>query len=156
MTQQGWTATGVIEAPLERVSDVLLVVTEGQIGRRNAPLLRAVPVGGHLLGGATLRGGPRSFTLHYGSHAGGKVEVDPARGFFRFEGGYKFGAEYRFTSHPKGTLLTYKAINVAPPDHRNRAAVRFQFWLGGKLKIGLRSGLRRMGKALGCRAYPGS
>jgi hypothetical protein len=156
MTQQGWTATGVIEAPLERVSDVLLTATEGPIGTGNAPLLRAVPGAGRLLGNATLRGGPRSFTLHYGLHPGGKVEVDPAHGYFRFEGGYKFSAEYRFTPHPKGTFLTYRAINVAPADHQNRAAVRFQFWLGGKLKIGLRSGLRRMGKALGCRAYPSS
>lgn len=156
VTHQGWTATGVIEAPLKRVSDVLLTATEGPIGGGNAPLLGAVPGAGRLLGNATLRGGPRNFSLHYGAHAGGKVEVDPARGFFRFEGGYKFAAEYRFTPHPKGTLLTYKAINVAPADHQNRAAVRLQFWLGGKLKIGLRSGLRRMGKALDCRAYPGT
>jgi hypothetical protein len=156
MTHQGWTATGVIEAPLERVSEVLLTAREGAIGNGNAPLLRVVPGVGRLLGNATLHGGPTSFTLHYGPHPGGQVDVDPARGFFRFEGGYKFSAEYRFTPHPKGTLLTYQAINVAPADHQNRAAVRFQFWLGGKLKIGLRSGLRRMGKALGCRAYPSS
>jgi hypothetical protein len=156
MSQQGWTATGVIEAPLERVSAAFLTVTEGRVDRGNAPLLNVVPGAGRLLGGATLRGGPTEFTVHYGRHEGGTVEVDAARGYFAFQGGYKFRAEYRFTPHPKGTLLTYRAINVAPVEHRERAAVRFQFWLGGVLKVGLRGGLHRMGKALGCRAYAGS
>lgn len=156
MSEQGWTATGVIEASPERVADVLLTVTEGPIGGRNAPLLRAVPGAGRLLGHATLRGGPTTFAIHYGGpHQGGTVEVDPSKGYFAFQGGYKFRAEYHFTAHPKGTLLTYKAINVAPREHQGRAGVRFQFWLGGKLKVGLRGSLRRMGKALGCRAYPG-
>jgi hypothetical protein len=156
MTGQGWSATGVIEAPPGRVAEVLLRVTEGAIGVHNAPLLYAVPGAGRLLGRATLRGGPTTFTIHYGRHPGGTVVVDPDGGRFYFRGGYKFSAEYRFTSHPKGTLLTYTAANVAPEEHQNRAAVRFQFWLGGKLKVGLRGGLRRIGKALDCRAYPGS
>lgn len=156
MNQQGWTATGVIEAPPERVSEVLLTVREGPVGKGNAPLLSVIPGGGRLLGGATLRGGPTEFALHYGPHPGGTVEVDPAGGYFAFQGGYKFRAEYRFAPHPKGTLLTYRALNVAPPEHQERAAVRLQFWLGGKLKIGLRGALRRIGSMLGCRTYPGS
>lgn len=155
MAQQGWVATGVIEAPLERVVDVLLSVEEGPVSYENSPLLLVVPGAGALLNRATLRGGPKSFTVHYGSRAGGTVEVDRGSAYFAFQGGYKFRAEYRFSSHPKGTLLTYSAINVAPVAHQGRAGVRFQFWLGGKLKIGLRGGLRRMGRALGCRAYPG-
>ena len=156
MTEQGWTATGVIEAPPRRVADVLLTVEEGPIGPHNAPLLYAVPGAGRLLGRATLRGGPTKFSVHYGTHPGGTVVVDPVDGYFFFRGGYKFSAEYRFTPHPKGTLLTYTAGNVAPAEHKNRVSVRFQFWLGGRLKVGLRGGLRQMGKALGCRAYPGS
>ena len=154
MIQQGWTGTGVIEAPPERVADVFLVAKEGPIGLRNAPLLRILPVAGRLLGHATLRGGPTKFTIHYGHAPGGIVEVDPDDGRFVFQGGYKFRAEYHFSSHPRGTLLTYGAVNAAPEEHQNRVAVRFQFWLAGKLKIGLRGGLRRIGKALGCRAYP--
>jgi hypothetical protein len=156
MTDQGWTATGVIEAPPERVAEVLLTAREGPISPTNAPLLGMVPGAGRLLGRATLHGGPRQFALHYGPHPGGTVEVDPVAGHFIFQGGYKFRAEYHFTPHPKGTLLTYRAVNVAPAAHRNRAAVRFQFWLGGRLKVGLRSGLRRMGTALNCRTYAGS
>jgi hypothetical protein len=156
MTERGWSATGVIEAPPGRVAEVLLVAAEGPIGAHNAPLLYAVPGAGRLLGRATLRGGPTTFTIHYGPDAGGTVVVDPVGGSFSFRGGYKFSAEYRFTPHPKGTLLTYTAANVAPEGHQDRLAVRFQFWLGGKLKVGLRGGLRRMGKALGCRAYPGT
>jgi hypothetical protein len=155
MSRQGWTATGVIEAPPERVSEVLLTVREGRVGNGNAPLLAVVPGGGRLLGSANLRGGPTEFTVHYGAHPGGTVEVDPARGYFAFQGGFKFRAEYRFTPHPKGTLLTYRAVNVAPPEHQERAAVRFQFWLGGRLKIGLRGALRRIGSMLSCRTYPG-
>lgn len=155
MERQGWVATGVIEAPLERVVDVLLGVREGRVSERNAPLVLAVAGAGPLLRRATLSGGPRIFTVHYGPQAGGTVEVDAGAGYFAFQGGYKFRAEYRFAAHPKGTLLTYGAINVAPGEHQRRLGVRLQFWLGGKLKIGLRGGLRRMGRALGCRAYPG-
>jgi hypothetical protein len=181
---EAWRATGVIEAPLERVLDVLLAVSEGPIGPHNAPLLCAVPGAGRLLARATLRGGPQKFTIHYGwppgrdgdhpdrdgdhpdrdgerpdhdgQQPGGTAEVDRSRGSFSFRGGYKFGAEYYFTPHPKGTLLTYRAFNVAPEQHRDRATVRAQFWLGGKLKIGLRGALRRIGKVLGCRTYPGT
>jgi hypothetical protein len=156
MSQQGWTATGVIEAPLEEVTATFLKVTEGRVSKDNAPLLHVVPGAGKLLGNATLRGGPTQFTVHYGPYPGATVEVDREHGYFAFQGGYKFRAEYRFTTHPKGTLLTYRAINVAPASHQNRAPVRFQFWLGGVLKIGLRGGLRRMGKALSCRAYAAS
>lgn len=156
MTQQGWTATGVIEAPPERVRDTFLTVHEGPIGVRNAPLLRVLPGAGRLLRAATLHGGPRDFTVHYGTHPGGTIEVDPDAGYFAFQGGYKFRAEYRFAPHKRGTLLTYTAINVAPADHQDRAAVRLQFWLGGKLKVGLRGCLNNIGKRLDCRAYPGS
>jgi hypothetical protein len=154
MTAEAWSATGVLEAPLERVVNVLLTVKEGPIGTDNAPLLRALPGPGALLGRATLRGGPEKFTIHYGHDPSGTVEVDRARGYFSFRGGYKFGADYHFTTHPKGTLLTYRTFNVAPEQHRNRPIVRFQFWLSAKLKIGLRGGLRHMGKVLDCRAYP--
>jgi hypothetical protein len=115
-----------------------------------------LPGAGRFMGGANLRGGPREFTVHYGTHPGGTVEVDWDEGRFVFQGGYKFRAEYHFTPHPKGTLLTYTAINVAPPEHRNRWAVRLQFRLGAVLKIGLRGSLKRIGRALGCRAYPGN
>ncbi len=155
MERQGWVATGVIEAPLEKVVDVLLPVKEGPINKQNAPLLLGVAGAGRMLSRATLHGGPNSYSVHYGPHPGGTVEVDATSGYFAFQGGYKFRAEYRFTAHPKGTLLTYEAINVAPAERQDSAGVRFQFWLGGKLKVGLRGGLRRMGRALGCRAYPG-
>lgn len=154
MTYPGWTATGVIEAPLDRVRDVFLVVRPGPVGGGNAPLLRVLPGAGRFMGSANLRGGPREFTVHYGTHPGGTVEVDLDSGRFAFQGGYKFRAEYRFTEHRKGTLLTYTAVNVAPAEHRDRGAVRLQFWLGAKLKIGLRGALARVGRELGCRAYP--
>lgn len=156
MERQGWTATGVIEAPLERVCDVFLTVREGPVGGGNAPLLRTLPGAGRLMGAATLRGGPREFSLHYGSHPGGTVEVDAAAGYFAFQGGYKFRAEYRFSAHSAGTLLTYTALNVAPAEHQSRAVVRFQFWLGGRLRVGLRGSLNHIGRRLDCPAYPGA
>jgi hypothetical protein len=155
MKHQGWTATGVIEAPPDRVCDVFLIVRPGPVGDGNAPLLRVLPGAGRFMGAANLRGGPHEFTVHYGTHPGGTVEVDRDEGRFAFQGGYKFRAEYHFTPHPKGTLLTYTAINMAPPEHQNRRAVRLQFRLGAALKIGLRGTLKRIGRELGCRAYPG-
>jgi len=143
---------GVIEAPLDTVRAVFLRVTEGPVGPDNAPLLRGLPGAGRFLAGATLRGGPTSFTVHYGSHPGGTVEVGPSA--FTFRGGYKFAADYEFTAHERGTLLTYRAHNVAPASHRDRPLVRAQFWLAGRLRIGLRGALRTIGGRLNCRTQP--
>jgi hypothetical protein len=143
----------VVEAPLDTVCAAMLRSHEGRVGRDNAPLLAAVPGAGRLMGGAVLRGGPREFTLHYGGGpAGGTVEVGPRS--FAMHGGFKFRAEYEFSAHPRGTLLTFRAVNVAPAAHRERALVRFQFWLGGRLRVGLRGALRRTGRIVGCAAYP--
>jgi hypothetical protein len=151
-----WTATGVIEAPLEKVCATMLTVHEGRISRTNAPLLAAVLGAGRLMAGATLRGGPSHYTLHYGSRspAGGTVEV--GKRTFAMQGGFKFRAEYEFSPHPSGTLLTYRAVNVAPPTHRDRPLVRLQFWLGARLKIGLRGALRRIAHTVDCHTYPGT
>ena len=154
MTDQSWTATGVIEAPLAQVRDVFLRVTEGRVGPENAPLLSTIPGAGRFLAGATLKGGPDQFTIHYGDNPGGTVERTETS--FAFQGGFKFRAEYAFTPHEKGTLLTYRAVNVAPPSHRDKYLVRLQFRLAGKLKIGLRGTLRRIARRLSCRAYPGT
>jgi hypothetical protein len=151
-----WSATGVIEAPVTTVCDVFLQVRDGPVTPDNAPLLATVPGAGPLLARATLRGGPTKFTLHYGNSpaAGGTVEVDTARRWFAMQGGFKFRAEYEFRDHPSGTLLTYSAFNVAPAAHRDRALVRLQFRLAGKLRIGLRGTLRKIGKRLDCRTHP--
>lgn len=149
----GWTATGVVEAPLADVCAAMLTVREGPVGAGNAPLLAAVPGAGRLMSGAELRGGPARFTLHYGGGPpAGTVEVGPRS--FAMHGGFKFRAEYEFSAHPRGTLLTYRAINVAPAAHRERALVRFQFWLGGRLRVGLRGALRRTARIVGVAAYP--
>ncbi|GAB1509965.1 hypothetical protein [Actinophytocola sp. KF-1] len=154
MKRQVWTATGVIEAPPTDVCDVFLTAREGAVGAGNALLLRALPGAGRFMRSASLWGGPRQFTLRYWARPAGTVEVDHAAGYFAFQGGYKFRAEYRFSPHPAGTLLTFTAVNVAPEEHRSRALVRFQFWLGGKLKIGLRGSLKHIGRRFGCRTYP--
>jgi hypothetical protein len=151
-----WTATGVIEAPLVKVCAAMLAVHEGRVGRNNAPLLAAIPGAGRLMTGATLRGGPSHYTVHYGasSPAGGKIEVGETT--FAMQGGFKFRAEYEFSPHPSGTLLTYRAINVAPAPHHDRALVRLQFWLGARLKIGLRGALRHISRTVDCHTYPGT
>jgi len=150
----GWTAYGVIEAPLDAVCAELLLAEPGPVGPANAPLLRAIAGAGRLMGGAELRGGPATFTLHYrGAHqAGGTVEVGTRS--FAMQGGYKFRAEYHFAPHERGTLLTYRAINVAPGAHREKALVKLQFRLGGLLRVGLRGALRIIGAHLSCRTYP--
>jgi hypothetical protein len=152
-----WSATGVIEASTKEVTDVFLTVHQGSVGWDNAPLLYTIPGGGRWMrmSAVTLAGGPERFTLHYGSHPGGTVEVDRKRRWFAMQGGYKFRAEWSFAPHERGTLLTYSVFNVTPGAARYRALVRFQFWLSGKLKIGLRGILRRIASTLDCAAYPG-
>lgn len=144
----------MIEAPLSEVREVFLRVTEGRVGQENAPLLSTIPGAGRFLAGATLKGGPGRFTVHYGNDPGGTVERTESG--FAFQGGFKFRVEYGFTNHEKGTLLTYRAVNVAPPSHRDKYLVRLQFRLAGALRIGLRGTLRRIARRLHCRAYPGT
>lgn len=148
MTTQSaaWTATGIIEAPLDRVAAVVLKVAEGPVSAHNAPMLATIPG----VSRARLVGGPDEFGVYYGQHAGGTVTVDRAHHRFVFSGGYKFRAEYEFTEHGRGTLMTYRAYNIAPSAHQSRARVRIQFWLGSKLKVGLRGALRRIGQLLDC------
>lgn len=145
-TPPAWTAKGIIEAPLDRVVAAVLRVAEGPVSEHNAPLLVTIPG----VGRARLVGGPDEFDVYYGHHPGGTVIVDRDHHRFTFSGGYKFRAEYEFTEHAQGTLLLYRAYNIAPAAHQTRARIRMQFWLGGKLKIGLRSALRRIGHLLGC------
>jgi hypothetical protein len=124
-----WVATGVIEAPLERVLDLVLRVEPGKPSRDNAFLMSTIP-GVH---GARVSGGPATFDVHYGQHVGGRIEVDRGRRSFAFQGGFKFRGEYWFDPHERGTLLTYKVFNVAPASHRENPLVRLQFRLAGRL-----------------------
>lgn len=145
-----WSATGVIEAPLEQVLDLVLTVRPGKPGRDNAFLVSTVPGVGRRV---WLSGGPARFGVHYGGDAeGGFIEVDRDRRMFAFHGGFKFRGEYFFDRHERGTLLTYKVYNVAPDSHRNNPLVRLQFRVAGKLKVGLRGILRRIGRELDARA----
>jgi hypothetical protein len=107
------TATGVIEAPLEKVYTAILKVHEGRIRRTNAPLLAAIP-------------------------------------------GSRPPDDRRHPARRSGTLLTYRAVNVAPPTHRDRPLVRLQFWLGARLNLGLRSALRHIAQTVDCHTYPGT
>lgn len=144
-----WSASAVIEAPIDRVDEILLMVREGPVGAGNAPLLGMLPRVGRMPG-MSLRGGPDRFELCYGNQPGGTVEVDRKRHWFAMQGGYKFRAEYLFEPHERGTLLTYSVFNVAPGPAHDTALTRVQFWLSGKLSFGVRRIVRRISTVLGC------
>ncbi|GAA0395196.1 hypothetical protein Acor_64910 [Acrocarpospora corrugata] len=93
---------GVIEAPADRVSALLLAVRPGQVGPDNCWLLTS-----H---GGVLTGGPERFTLTTPSHSM-TVEVGPS--WLAAQGGWWYRGEYHIKPHPNGTELVHRVLNAA-------------------------------------------
>ncbi|MFF5209831.1 hypothetical protein [Streptosporangium sp. NPDC000396] len=135
--------TGVIEAPVDQVAELLLTVRPGPIGPRNLWLLD----GSHQ---AVLSGGPERFTAHFGAHT---MTVERGGDFVAMQGGWWYRGEYFVTPHPQGTRLVHRVLNVA---QRGRWSVplanRFFIGFGAKLRKNIHDLLGRIGDQLGCAA----
>ncbi|MEU6426297.1 hypothetical protein ABZ860_10365 [Microbispora sp. NPDC046973] len=93
---------GVVEAPVARVSGLLLRVRPGPVGRDNC-----FPLAEH---GGTLTGGPDRFVL---AAPGYTMTVEVGQDLLAVQGGWWYRGEYRLAPDPAGTLLVYQVRNVA-------------------------------------------
>ncbi|GAA4218439.1 hypothetical protein FHR32_004609 [Streptosporangium album] len=136
--------TGVIEAPADRVADLLLAARPGPIGPDNLWLLNGSHQG-------NLSGGPERFTAHFAGHT---MTVEVRKNLLALQGGWWYRGEYLIEPHPLGTRLVHRVFNVA---QRGRWGVP----LANRFFIGFRAGLRkntgdlldRVGEQLGCAAH---
>ncbi len=105
-----WTATGVVEAPLDDVADLVLRAEAGEVASERW-FVPHVPVGA----GLALTGGPVRFGVlpHGLSVPTSYIEVDRARRTLAVEGRWWFRGVYAFEAHPNGTLVTYRVYDMA-------------------------------------------
>jgi hypothetical protein len=99
--------TGVIDAPVPAVADLLFRVRPGQVGTDNAVLLAATG------SSITLTGGPDRFVAAGAGHRM-TVEIDRARPAIAVQGGWWYRGEYALVPGPdQGTRVIYRIFNVA-------------------------------------------
>jgi len=96
-------ASGVVEAPLPTIAELLARVTAGKVSKDNAFLLFN-DTGDNI----TLSGGPDTFQMPYGT-----AEVDRARNAFSTKGNWWYKSEYTVEPHQKGALLVLRVYNAA-------------------------------------------
>ena len=97
-SQVQWVASGVVEAPVERVWDQVLATMPG-------------------LPGAVTRAGARGLErVATGSAGAGKIsfEIDHQRHSIAAEGEWWYRGVYAVTPHARGSLVTYSVSNIAP------------------------------------------
>ncbi|WP_214415667.1 hypothetical protein [Sphaerisporangium fuscum] len=137
--------TGVIEAPVERVAELLLAVRPGPIGPDNLWLLH----GRH---GGTLSGGPERFTVQLTGHA---MTVEVGARSLAMQGGWWYRGEFHIQPHPDGTRLVHRVLNVAKEAHWAVAGAN-RFFIGYRANLVKRNGemLATIGERLGCAARP--
>ncbi|MGH3319356.1 MAG: hypothetical protein ACRDN9_04095 [Streptosporangiaceae bacterium] len=139
--------SGVVEAPLEDVAEMVLSVGPGRVGSDNAWLL-----GGGPYAAATLTGGPDRFIATADGHSV-TVEIDRGSRTFALQGGWWYRGEYTLEPGSHGTRLTHRVYNVA-------TRLRFGVPLANRFFVGFEESVRRgfeellvrTGERLGCTA----
>ncbi|MDH2429249.1 hypothetical protein [Sphaerisporangium sp. TRM90804] len=135
--------TGVIEAPVGQVAE-LLAVRPGPVGPRTLWLLDGSYQG-------TVHGGPERFTVRSEGHT---MTVEAREGFVAVQGGWWYRGEYLLQPHPRGTRLVHRVFNVA---RRGRWSVplanRLFIGYGDNLRTTTRALLARAGTHFGCATH---
>lgn len=149
-----WTIAGFIEAPTDRVADLLLDVRPGQFALQDAPVVLAESGLPNLIITLTVHGGPRQFTATWdGDPQGVYVMVDNAQRSVTLQGHWWYRGVYRVEAASQGSRLLLDEYNIAPGLSR---------WIAPFVARGVRSQqpqtferlLSVIGKHLGCAAYP--
>jgi hypothetical protein len=96
-------ASGVVEAPVAKIAELITKVTAGKVSKDNAFLLYN-DTGDNI----TLSGGPEVFQMPYGT-----AEVDKARVAFSTKGNWWYKGEYTVEPHANGALLVLRVYNAA-------------------------------------------
>lgn len=140
--------TGLVEAPVETVTELTLAVRPGPVGLDNAWLLLGIG----LPDGTTLTGGPKRFTA---TGTRDTIEVDPVSRTISLQGGWWYRGEYAFDPARRGTRVTHRVYNIAT---LGRWAVplanRFFIGFSEAVEHGFDGALQRIGGRLGCAPLP--
>ncbi len=138
--QSQWSASGILEAPLDKVWEKLLDTFPMLSSQERSELERA--------------GSPDVLKMSAGKHGEGRIhlEVDKNRHQVAVQGEWWYRGVYTLTPHTRGSLLVYQVYNVAPgvgwwlaqlfqgPEHAR------------KMDAQLQALLRTIGNQLGCAA----
>lgn len=137
-------ATGLVDARIDRVADLLLTVHAGDVAADNAWLFQG------LAAHATLSGGPDRYTYQADGHSG-TIELDHAQRMIAYQGGWWYRAEYALAPADASTRIVHRVYNAAT---RSRWAVPLvnRMFLGFPEKVRARFSetLSRIGAELGC------
>jgi hypothetical protein len=136
--------SAIIETPAPRVADLLLTVQPGPVTGANAWLFA------HLVGGATLHGGPERFS-YTGNGYSGTIELDRAEQTIAYQGGWWYRGEYTLESHPRGTRIIHRVYNAAPWGRWGvPLANRFFIGFADRTRSAFAVTLANIGTELGC------
>lgn len=147
-----WTVSGVVEAPVDDVADVLLRARAGEVDPDSWLLPHASADHGLVLTGGPVRFGvlPRAMSVPTMF-----IEVDPARRTLAVEGRWWFRGVYSLELHPAGTFVVYRVYDIARTARWLVRLLLLQQRLSGTFDSGrvewhLRSLLGRIGQRLAC------
>lgn len=142
-----FTVAGVVEAPYQKVVDLLMSVRPGAVDRDNGFYLYDEQ-GPRL----TLRGGPERFVAGIAGDADGlHLDVDRSAKSIGVEGQWWFRGECHVEPHPKGARIIQMGFNIARTARWMVPLVRIG--VAAKQRESAQRLLRRIGERLGARAY---
>lgn len=137
-TQSPWSVSGILEAPLDQVWEVLFDTLPGLPSQVRRELERD----GH----------PEVLTMSAGSPGEGRIhlKVDKRQYRVAIQGEWWYRGEYSLTQHPHGCLLVYQVYNIAPGTSWWLAQLFQGPQHARKMETQLQTLLRSIGEQLGC------
>jgi hypothetical protein len=99
---------GLVEAPLEKVRDLVLTVRTGRLRGPDVPLVLGPCTGKDVV----ITGGPTTFSASVAS-VPMTIELDRAAGWVRARGQWWWCGAFQLAAHPDGTLVTQRTYNLA-------------------------------------------
>lgn len=152
-TRTRWKVTGVVEAPVERVAELLLDVRPGPASGANTLVLSTASVAA--MGRIVLHGGPRLFTAVIGQPPATSidVEVDQDRRSIAVQGHRCYRGVHTVESRERGSLLVHRVDNIAAPTTRWIVPLMQRRQLH-TMRQDLERLLAAIGERLGCATYP--
>jgi predicted heme/steroid binding protein len=134
-----WRVSGVIEAEVEEVWNVLLETHPNLLANDKT----------------AIRNGSEVFKTSRGTSGEGKIylEVDASQYSISVKGEWWYRGVHTLGEHPQGTLLTYSVHNVAPMLSRWMASLVQGPEHARTMKSRLESMLNAIGERLDCKTY---
>lgn len=138
-SRAGWTATGIVEAPVEQVWQALLEFSP----YLSAADRRAI----------TSTSGPQVFSASRGQPEAGRVHIEADKKQHRLvvKGEWWYCGVHSVEPHPRGSLLAYRIYNVAPGLGWWLAQLMQGPQAASKIRGELQTLLTTIGQRLGCK-----